>query len=164
MVSAVGSTQASSSSSAVTSIAKIAALNKQASSLRQQLLRANKSGESDPDSNQTEALTREIVSVQTQIEQLILEAQLSRLNVANATKRSDDPNAAHGSDASGASGGKTTDAAAAPDAHKGANPGANPTRAGSPAHLDTLADAHGSRPSDPYKAPEDAGQLVDVKV
>ncbi|WP_374593607.1 FlxA-like family protein [Aquabacterium sp.] len=143
MVSTVSSTQSVSAVGASNSIAKIAELNKQASTLRQQLLRARRSsGEGDeqasPDADKTESLSREIVNVQAQIEQLVLEAQLSRLNVAGATKTDDggDHAASTSGDASG--GGKT------PKSGHGAN--------------------HGSRVSEAYKPGFDAaGQLVNVQ-
>lgn len=153
MVSTVGSAQAISVSSAVTSIAKIAALNKQASALRQQLLRANdKQGTSEADANQTESITREIVDVQTQIEQLVLETQLSRLNVANATKSDNGHSDQNGQGDHSGSG--TNDAGAVDGKSQGAQKIA--------AHA-AQNDAHGTKSSDPYKAVEDTGQLVDIK-
>lgn len=153
MVSTVGSAQVISGSNAVTSIAKIAALNKQASALRQQLLRANdKQGTSEADANQTESIMREIVDVQTQIEQLVLETQLSRLNVANATKSGNGQSGESG--ASGHSGPGTHDAGGVDGKSQGAQ---KVTAHAAP------NDAHVAKSSDPYKAVEDTGQLVDIK-
>lgn len=98
MVSTVSSTQSVSAVGASNSIAKLAELNKQASTLRQQLLRERQASDGEAAAraaaDKTESLTREIVNVQAQIEQLVLEAQLSRLNVASATKTDDAENPA----------------------------------------------------------------------
>lgn len=108
MVSTVSSTQSVSAVGASNSIAKIAELNKQASTLRQQLMRERQAsgGEAEAASvpDKTESLTREIVNVQSQIEQLVLEAQLSRLNVASATKADDNGDNAASTPTDGKSG------------------------------------------------------------
>lgn len=86
MVSAVSSSSSVAATGAASAVAKIAELNKQASSLRQDLLRANHIPPSADDIKNAEAIQGEIVNVQQQIEQAVLEMQLSRLNVINATR------------------------------------------------------------------------------
>lgn len=155
MVSTVSSTQSVSAVGASNSIAKIAELNKQASTLRQQLLRARRSsGEAEtqvqpqaaPEADQAENLTREIVNVQTQIEQLVLEAQLSRLNVASATKSGNGDDAAQSGD-DNRTGGKH-------DAAKGAVHAS---------HTAGQDDRVSEAVSEAYQPASDSGKLVDVQ-
>ena len=88
MNSSVSSISSTTAVDAKSSIARIAALNSQANTLRQQLLRSQKSGTPEAEAAKSEDITREIVNVQSEIEKLILEAQLSRLSLTNA-KNSD---------------------------------------------------------------------------
>lgn len=83
MVSAVNSTGSSSVITAISGVEKIAALNKQADALRQQLAQAKTAKPADFARSKTESITQEIVSVQNQIEQVILAAQLSKLTAGN---------------------------------------------------------------------------------
>jgi predicted nucleic acid-binding Zn-ribbon protein len=153
MVSTVSSTQSISAVGASNSIAKIAELNKQASTLRQQLLRARRSSgeaevqsEATPEADKTESLTREIVNVQTQIEQLVLEAQLSRLNVASATKSGN-------GDAAGSEAG-SGNRASKHDAVKGATHGSH--AAGQDERVSEAV-------TEAYQPASDSGKLVDVQ-
>jgi capsule polysaccharide export protein KpsE/RkpR len=88
MNSSVSSTTSITAVDAKTSITRIAALNSQANALRQQLLRSKTLGAPEAEAAKSEDITREIVNVQSEIEKLILEAQLSRLSLTNA-KNSD---------------------------------------------------------------------------
>lgn len=88
MNSSVSSTLSVSAVDAKNSITRIAALNSQANALRQQLLRSKTLGTPEAEAAKSEDITREIVNVQSEIEKLILEAQLSRLTLTNA-KNSD---------------------------------------------------------------------------
>jgi hypothetical protein len=79
MISNVSSSFVASAAGAKAGVAKIAALNKQACVLRQQLIQAQKRGPAAAEGTRSDTIAQQIVSVQFQIEQLILEAQLSKL-------------------------------------------------------------------------------------
>jgi hypothetical protein len=79
MISSISSSFVASAAGTKAGAAKIAALNKQAGVLRQQLIQAQKQGPAAADGTKSDTLEQQIVSVQFQIEQLILEAQLAKL-------------------------------------------------------------------------------------
>lgn len=142
MVSAVSSTSGSSAiSTAVSGVEKIAALNKQADALRQQLAQAKTSKPADFARSKAESITQEIVSVQTQIEQVILAAQLSKLTAGN---NANNEQSSDGNNTDGAGDSKS-------DTHK----------VNAKTHQ---AQSKGSKTSDPYDDSAQAqGQYVDIK-
>jgi hypothetical protein len=79
MISAVTSNLSSAGNSVSSRIAKIDALNKHASTLREQLAQEQQPGVVPQDSTKSNSLTQELVTIQSQIERLVLDSQLSKL-------------------------------------------------------------------------------------
>jgi hypothetical protein len=82
MISSVSSTLSGAGNSASSRIAKIDALSKQANTLRQQLAQEQQPGTQASDGSKTNSISQELVTIQSQIERLVLDGQLSRLTSA----------------------------------------------------------------------------------
>jgi hypothetical protein len=83
MISSVSSNLSGAGNSASSRIAKIDALSKQANTLRQQLAHEQQPGSAAQDATKSNSISQELVSIQSQIERLVLDGQLSRLTSAD---------------------------------------------------------------------------------
>ncbi len=126
MTPAVGSSTSTFGKRTVDSDTTLAELNRQVQSLRQKLAQVGKDAPPPPppSDSQSVTLSREMVSVQAQIERVILEAQLTKLgaisSTANKVQGEPSPAATPASDGARAS----SDAR-----HSGASPGGNSAHA-----------------------------------
>ncbi|MDQ2778268.1 MAG: hypothetical protein M3Y32_01785 [Pseudomonadota bacterium] len=93
MISAFNSSLSTVRSKGGNSETALAELSKQFRTLQQQLVHSQDAGSVSPASTGVAALSREIVTVQAQIERVILAAQLSKLQSANETGAGDSSNA-----------------------------------------------------------------------
>jgi hypothetical protein len=134
MISAVTSNLSGAGSSASSRVAKIDALTKQASTLRQQLADAHKATDAPSERTKTNSLSQEIISIQAQIERLILDSQLSKLMAQRSSNTE-----------------SSTSHAIGPSSQKAASKGKQ-------------ADLHQAKSQDPYSASTQApGNIVDVQ-
>jgi hypothetical protein len=93
MISSVSSTLSGAGNSASSRIAKIDALSKQANTLRQQLAQEQQPGTQASDATKTNSISQELVTIQSQIERLVLDGQLSRLTSADESSSTSDASA-----------------------------------------------------------------------
>jgi hypothetical protein len=169
----------STATNATDRVAKVGDLRKHAEVLKQQLQQAKTPGTSPQDKSKANSLSQEIINIQSQIDRLILEGQLSKLTTSHGSvapaeaapstsseqapgspQASDDKDGAtNHSDASKPS--STTEANAGP--HVGPDAGQN-TRPGAAGPSATgHFQAQDNRKSSPYQLDLEQGLLIDIQ-
>jgi hypothetical protein len=101
MISSGKSSLSVAGNSASGRVAKIDALSKQANTLRQQLSSVQKPGAAEQQVTQSNSISQELVSIQSQIERLVLDGQLSKLTSQDEAERSTKVDGAQGTVAHG---------------------------------------------------------------
>ncbi len=142
----------SSTSSTTDRVAKVADLRKHAELLKQQLKQAKTPGTSPEDKSKANSLSQEIINIQSQIDRIILEGQLSKLMSAQSTSSTNAGTNSNG----GASGGQTADAHVQP-----ASEGIAAARHGN--HQGRFQGQDSNKASSPYALNQEQGQLIDLK-
>jgi hypothetical protein len=138
----------STATNATDRVAKVGDLRKHAEVLKQQLQQAKTPGTSPEDKTKANSLSQEIINIQSQIDRLILEGQLSKLTTGvHNTAQTEPP-----SDATEASGDKPS--RERPQDDKEAN---------APRHAAVHFQAQENKKFSPYQLDLEQGLLIDVK-